>query len=225
MAVMASALVTGTLGVVGITAAHATVNSVAEYVAPAGDGGVDVGNCTLASKPCATLGYALTQEAANAADSVGSVINLAKGTYNSEGVGDFFNVLATTNSNVTISGSTKKGAKNASVIEPQTCAQLATASSAPLPYTGSKAIAALNTGDNGITIENLDLNGSDISSCPGYYTGVYITGGTTGDAVVQDLIQSGAYNGVLTDDNADSTIISNEVGSVNQKDDKVNEKS
>jgi hypothetical protein len=48
-----------------------------------------------------------------------------------------------------------------------------------------------------------------LATCPGYVAGVYITGGTTGDAIVQDNIESGAFYGILTDDDSSSTIISN----------------
>ena len=62
MAVMATGLLTGMLGVVGLTAAHASANEY--YVQPAGDGGSDTGNnCTLITKPCATIAHAIAEEA------------------------------------------------------------------------------------------------------------------------------------------------------------------
>jgi len=186
-------------------------STAAFYVAPAGDGGVDVGTCTLASQPCATIGYALQQEALNAPYSTGSVINLAKGTYG--GADTIFAGLAPANSGVTITGSTKKGAKNASVIEPTSCASLSTAT-AGAGFVGAQSMVTLNTGDNGITLQNVTLDGAGISSCPGYIAGAYITGGTTGDALVGDTIESGATYGILTDAGADSTIISNNLSPV-----------
>jgi hypothetical protein len=211
MAVTSAALLAGTLGVVGVTASSA--QSTAFFVAAAGDGGVNTGNCTLAAKPCATIGYALQQEALVAPNSTGSVINLAKGTYDSSGAGDFFNVLTAANSGVTILGHTNGKGTDQSTVSPQTCAQLAAT-------TSGLAMIAFNPGDNGITVENIDLDGAAIAACPGYQAGVIITGtgapggGTTGDAIVGDVIQSGAFYGILTNNNADSTIISNTLAPV-----------
>jgi hypothetical protein len=210
MTVAASALLTGVLGVAGITAVHAVSES-EYYVAPAADGGNDQGGantCTLAGNPCATIGQALREEATLADGSPGSVINLAKGTYESTTADDFFNAVTTGNSGVTIVGKTNKKGLLASTVAPQTCAQLASGS------TGVKALAAFVTGEDGITLENFVLSGAAVSGCPGYQAGVEITDGTTGDAVVGVQLESGAHYGILTDDNADSTIISNVLTSI-----------
>jgi len=171
------------------------------YVAPAADGGVDTGTCTLASAPCASINYALEQEALLASGTTGSVINLAKGTY--LGAAGSFNALAAANNGVTITGAGKK-----TILEPTACANL-TAITGTSPESGDSAMVAFNTGIDGVSVENVDLDGAGVATCPGYVAGAIITDGTTGDAVVGDLVQSGATFGILTDDNADSTVISN----------------
>jgi len=202
-AVAASALLTGVLGLAGSIAAHATSpTAVQEFVAPAADGGVDAGSCTLASAPCATINYALAQEATNAPGSTGSVINLSKGTF--LGAAGSFNGIATQNSGVTITGASDKK----TIIEPTACGQLTTITGTS-PEAGGSAMVAFNTGVDGVTVENVDLNGAGVSTCAGYTAGAIITDGTTGDAIVNDVVQSGATFGILTDDNADSTVISN----------------
>jgi hypothetical protein len=205
-AVAASALICGILGVVGVSAASAQT-SVALYVKPAADGGSNAnGNtCTLAANPCATIGYALSQFTVTNPAAVGSTINLAKGTYNSTGATDFFAGLSQYDSNVTITGAGKK-----TVVAPQNCSQLGRLTAADGVYPiGSAGIVVFNASEDGISVENMDLNGAGVSSCAGYEAGVWITASTTGDAVVGDTIQSGATYGILTDGDADSTIISN----------------
>jgi len=201
-AIAAGALVAGIAAVVVPQTASAQ-SSVALYVKPAVDGGNDTGNnCTLASQPCATIAHAITEEASLAPNSVGSVINLSKGEFNAP-TDTMFAALATANSGVTITGAGKK-----TVVEPSTCTALTTVGAIT-------SLITFETGEDGITVENLDLNGAfAATNCAAYYTpgagaGVHITDGTTGDAVVGDIIQSGATYGILTDDNADSTIISN----------------
>jgi len=231
MAVTSVALLSGTLGVVGVTAAHAT-NSTAFYVAPAGDGGNDnlgANNCTLPAKPCATIEHAINEAAQLAPNAVGSVINLAKGTYSDPadtmfaGLGHGANTGK--NNNLTISGSGLKG-KKATVVSPQACTSLGTVSSAalvgpsgpgPSPDAGQQAMVVFDSPDgtttnsiNGVTVQNMTLDGAGVAggACPNYTAGVINTAGEE-NAVVGTTIEAGTTYGILTDDDANSTIISN----------------
>jgi len=203
-AVAAGALICGFAAVVAPGLASAA-GSVALYVTPAGDGGVDTGNCTVASQPCATLGYAITKEASLAPASVGSTINLSKGTFNA--TGDSFAGLTAANNNVTIVGSGGKG-KKATVVEPPNCAALAG------PSADGYAIVSLSTGIDGVTVSNMTLNGGEVTGCAGYTAAVVINGANTGNAIVGDTIEGGALFGILTDGGSDSTIISNNMAPV-----------
>jgi hypothetical protein len=211
-AVASSALLAGVMGVVGQATAHAAGSVTAFYVAPAVDGGNDQGganNCTLAASPCATIKQALSEEATLSAGSVGSQIELAKGTYT--GTGNDFSTLSAANDNVTINGTGTKG-KKATIVEPTTCA----ATSDPTLAGGlGTALLAFN-GINGVTVQNLVLNGSlAVGACgPTYLAGVDFTGSSHGDAVVGDLVQSGTLFGILTDESSQSTIISNNLAPV-----------
>jgi len=212
-AVAAIALISGAAVVVAPALASAA-GSVALYVAPQQDGGNDnsgTNPCTLASQPCATIAHALQEEALLAPSSTGSVINLSKGTFDQ--VGDaMFGAMTTANSGVTITGTGGKG-KKATVVAPPNSGSLATVTGTS-PEAGKQAIVAFNTGENGITVSNMTLSGASVSGEPNYVAGVVITDGTTGDAIVGDTIESGAFYGILTDDNADSTIISNNLSPV-----------
>jgi hypothetical protein len=219
---VSAALVAGALGVLGPGVAHA-FTPVKLYVAAAVDGGSDAhNNCTLPAKPCATIGYALAEEAQLSPDTVGSVIDLAKGTYDAPactvppapplpgspaGCDSMFAGLAPANSDVTITGTGKK-----TFVDPTTCGSLATVTSGQ--DAGDKAMVAFQNGEDGISVENLVLNASAVTPCAGYDAGVIITDWTNADAVVGDTIESGATYGVLTDDWSDSTIISNTLSSV-----------
>jgi len=217
MAVMASGLLAGMLGVVGVTAAHAVGTSAAFFVAPPGDGGNDgtatpavVGgnNCTLASKPCATIEHAIVEEASISDGATGSVINLTKGTFNSS-TDTMFAGITAANANVTITGAGIKGKRTTTTVAPQSCSSLATTGDAA--NLASLAIVGLKAGDNGISIENMVLEGAGVVGCTGYGAAIDFTGGVSGVAAVGDLIQSGTTYGILTDNNADSTIISNQL--------------
>jgi hypothetical protein len=210
-AVAAGALLGGVTAVVP-QAAHASVT--AFYVAPAVDGGNDQGganNCTLAASPCATIKQALSEASVLSANTPGTVINLSRGTFT--GAGNDFTLLTnatydTNLNNITINGSGTKG-KKASVVEPTVCPSVTNGTLA-----GDTALVDLED-VSGVTIQNIDLNGAlAVTSCSNYQAGVVISNATFGDAVVGDLIQSGATYGILTDDHADSTIISNNLAPV-----------
>ena len=222
------ATATGTPPVLPVVTASAQANVVVAippvvelYVNPANEGGSDTNNnCLLPTKPCATIGYGLIEEATLAPDSVGSVINLSKGTFNSPectsdsvpdvppGCDSMFAALTPANSNVTITGTTPTGL-GAVVVEPDTCSSLPVVVGGP--NNGQQAIVTFNTGEDGITVENMDLNGATVAGggCANYVACVIDTGGTTGDAVVGDSMQCGTTYGILTNGGADSTIISN----------------
>jgi len=233
-AVTASALLAGMLGVVGVTAAHAAVPVVELFVAPLSDGGVDAGNnCALAFEPCATIGYALAQEAYLTPDAVGSVINLATGSYDSSqactnepvastqtaglpaGCDSMFANLTAANSGVTVAGAGITKGKHLSVVAPQNCASLAEVTDPGSPDLGLDAIAAFYAPNGvasitGVTIENMVLAGGAVAGgqCPAYRAAVINTSGEQG-SVVGDAIQSDTAYGILTDDDADSSVISN----------------
>jgi hypothetical protein len=220
MAVTSVALLSGTLGVVSVTAAHAATSN-AFYVTPAGDGGSDAGNnCELPAKPCATIEHAINEAALLAPNAIGAVINLSKGTFDDpadtmfEGLGNGANTDL--NNNLTITGGGIKG-KKATIVSPQSCSSLATVTDPASPDSGDSAIAVFDAplgvtanSINGVTIENIDLDGAGVAggACTDYDAGVINTSGEE-NAVVQDEIQSGTTYGILTDDDANSTIISN----------------
>jgi hypothetical protein len=180
------------------------------YVMPAVDGGTDSGNnCTLKAKPCATIAHALSEEATMSNGAVGSVINLAKGTYN-DPTDAMFSGLQEGNDNVTVTGVGKK-----TVVIPQACPDLGQATVGP--DAGSFAMAVFenqptgpNQGDvlEGVTIENMVLNGANVAACPNYKAGILATNGDNGDALVGVNLESGAPYGILMDDNANTNVIS-----------------
>jgi hypothetical protein len=203
----------------GVLSTTAQAAAIALYVAPAANGGSDTGNnCTFQADPCATIEHAIDEAALQAPNSTGSVINLSKGTFDSSsdtmfaGLGNGAN--AGLNGNLTITGTGGSG-NGATVVEPTSCSSLATVTGAGSPDSGDRAIVVFDDPGvadtiDGVTVENMELDGAGIAggACPSYKAGVIDTGPTVGDAVVGDVVQSGAIYGILTDDGADSTIIS-----------------
>jgi hypothetical protein len=174
------------------------------YVAPPPFGS-DLGNtCTLKKEPCATIAHAIFEEANLTPDSTGTVISLAGGTYNESG-DVMFAELSPGNDDVTITGVGKKTA-----IYPQNCAALDTTTGGE--DEGASAIVNFQ-GLTGVTIEKLNLIGGSIAGgvCPGYEAAVLgpRSAGGTQNAVVNTFISGGAPYGILMNNNASITAISN----------------
>ncbi len=160
--------------------------------------------CTLKQTPCATIAHALREEAALSPGAKSTVITLAKGTYNDPS-DVMFSALSVGNDNVTITGAGK-----ATAIDPQNCGALA----ATIAGEDAGASAIINfQGLTGVTIENLTLNGGSVAGgvCPNYLAAVLgpRSPGGTQNSIVNTFINGGAPYGILQNDNAGMTIISN----------------
>jgi hypothetical protein len=187
------------------------------YADPPATGGSDANNdCLLEAKPCGTIEHAIDEAAILAPNAVGAVINLSAGTFNSPtdtmfaGLGNGSNLSA--NNNLTITGDGTK-----TVVEPTSCSSLGEVTDPESPDNGKLAIVVFDAPDgdypesiNGVTVENLVFNGAFVAggACPDYSAAFINTSGED-NAVVGNEIQSGATYGILTDDGANSTIISN----------------
>ena len=187
------------------------------YVAPAPVGTDGINQCTLAMNPCATIAHALTEEATLSNGAVGSVINLSKGIFDEPtSVDEMFAALQVGNDNVTIKGASA----SKTIVIPQGCSALGEATIGP--DAGDFAMVAFENqtsapdgGDalNGITIEDMTLDGVSVTSCPNYTAGVLATNGDNADAFVDSDLEGGTTYGILMDDNANSNIISDTLAS------------
>jgi hypothetical protein len=181
------------------------------YVAasPSGNDHVSVGaganTCTSPSEPCATIAHAIAEEGIlKHGDSSGTVVSLAKGTYD-DADDSMFHDLGPSNDNVTITG-----AGRATEIEPMSCGALSQSKAGPdaSPSVPASESAIVNLdGLHGITIENMTLDGGALrlAGCEDtadYQAGILATGAATNNKLENVTISAGTMYGIQMDDSS-----------------------